>query len=105
MTKIKLPVPGEHAGCRVIGVFRQIDGSPSREAMTVIPEWAGEYNGVFYDPLGVIVTPDANGRYSFVLPPSSVLGDYTVNFNGTFLTIRVPDDLFEATFASVVVHG
>ena len=80
-----------HQGCLVRGVTLTANGTPYRGEITFYPERAGIYRGVSYTKRHFTVTPDEVGSWEVRVPPSAVLGVYTVRFAGMTYTLDVPD--------------
>ncbi len=95
---------GVHHGCRIWGYYRLADGASMTEPITITPGKSGIWQGILYDATPIIVVPDNAGRYEIVLPPSSALGDYTVNAGRQRLTMRVPDNVASAALTTLLVE-
>lgn len=65
------------------------------------PQRGGVWRGVAYSPQRIVIQPDAQGRWSVVLPPSSVVGPYTVKMARHRFSIVVPE-AESANFAELV---
>lgn len=96
---INTDAPG-HKGCRIVGRWLAPDGQPISEPIYITPERGGQFGGVVYHRVAVVVTPDSQGQWVVVLPPSSVLGTYQVAFGPARYTMTVPADP-TATFHSI----
>lgn len=95
----------QHNGCTVTGIRLYADGAPCRNQFSIQPAYVGVvYNGIVYSGQAIVVQPDEAGRFRVVLPPSTVLGKYTVRFETSELRIEVPD-VAEAEFDRIVVPG
>lgn len=91
MPKIKQAPTQTTSGCMISGVIKKPDGSPSREKVIFTPTHGGIYAGNFISAAPVVVIPDAEGRISVTLPPSAIMGPYSVRLNRETMQINVPD--------------
>lgn len=88
-----------HGGVRVTGMWLNAGGQAVKESLSLTPERSGTYNGVVYDGRAAWVTPDPQtGKWDVILPPSSVLGLYTVVLGAKRYALRVPDGVAEISF-------
>ena len=94
----------ETSGCKVWGFYRQADGAPMKEPITITPGQPGVWHSTLYDATPIIVSPDAAGRYEVNLPPSSILGDYAVVAGRQQLAIRVPEGVVSAALTTLLVE-
>lgn len=95
----------QHSGCVVTGLRLFADGTPCRNSFSIQPAYTGVvFNGIVYSGQAIIVQPDESGRFRVVLPPSSILGRYTVRLETGDIRIHVPDAT-EAELDEIVVTG
>ena len=93
-----------HQCCKVWGFYRQADGAPMKEPITITPGQPGVWQNTLYDATPIIVSPDESGRYVVMLPPSSVLGDYVITAGRQQLTVRVPEGVASAALTALLVQ-
>jgi len=91
MAKVKQAATETTGGCLVVGTIKKTDGSPSREKVVFSPAHGGIYDGSFISAAPVVVIPDASGKISIKLPPSVVMGPYSVRFHGQSRQVEIPD--------------
>ena len=79
--------------CTVTGRFLMADGSPYQGRLLIAPERAGHWRGIYYSDQPVVMKPDSEGIVKLQLPPSSVMGRYSVESKppGIVLSFTVPD--------------
>jgi hypothetical protein len=104
MAKVRNQSIETHNGCKVWGFYRQANGEPMKEPITVAPGKPGVWGNTVYDATPIIVSPDEAGRYEVLLPPSAVLGDYVVTAGRQQLTVRVPEGVASAALTTLLVE-
>ena len=80
-----------HSGCRVSGVALLANGQLLVGHLYIEPGHGGVWHGVAYSPQRIAVQTDSEGRWDVVLPPSSVMGRYTVEIDKHRFTFTVPE--------------
>lgn len=100
MTRVK--DDDQHQGVTVFGRQLYADGRPDPTSFEIVPGRSMVVNGVMYSSRAVKVQPDAEGRFSVVLPPSSLLGAYTVQLSNLAIHLIVPDDVTSVRFEDIV---
>ncbi len=87
----KTKIKEAERGCRVFGEHVDAQGLPVGVDITVYPDHAGVYKRKLYSSTAIVVTPDVDGSFSVVLPPSTVMGKYTAVAGTDRYKFEVPD--------------
>ena len=93
-----------HQGCRVVGTWLHVDGSPIHDRITIKPEHTGIYKSTVYNVETIVVKTNREGTFVVTLPPSTAVGVYTVRMGGETFEMNVPD-IESASFVDLIRGG